>query len=325
MNNAPHVLFLCLSGMDLKKLQYFSAVAECGSFTKAALQLHIAQPALSRQIALLEEEFGVKLLLRMGRHVRLTDAGEVLLKYAHEITNSFQRARDEMQSRASKPRGRVIFGAPPSVGSVMVPILFERLRSEGSEITMQVREGNTTFLERSIVDAEIDIALLGEETTGQWIEGKPLFREDFALVGHQKLIDRIASHGFEAWSDIPLFVTRQVSQLWGQITRESTGKVPEILEFDAIHGIKKLTLDGKGVTITPICLFSSDIRAGKVGAARVAEFDFSRPLVVAWSSVRPHPRALETVATILTEELSALAEDGIFSIPAAAPTVAVLG
>src|SRR5690606_15971408 len=230
--------------MDLKKLQYFAAVAECGSFTKAAAQLRIAQPALSRQIALLEAEFGVELLLRMGRHVRLTDAGEVLLKHAHEITNSFQLARDEMHSRGRTPRGRVIFGAPPSLGSLVVPRLFERLRNDDAEITLQVREGNTIFLERAIVDADLDVALLGEDPAGQWTEGRVLTREDIGLVGRADLIARLAAGDAAAGEDIPFFVTRQVNQLWAPILRD-TGVALPLLEFDAIHGIRALILEGR--------------------------------------------------------------------------------
>jgi LysR family nitrogen assimilation transcriptional regulator len=308
--------------MDLKKLQYFAAVAECGSFTKAAAQLRIAQPALSRQIALLEAEFGVELLLRMGRHVRLTDAGQVLLKHAHEITNSFQLARDEMQSRGRTPRGRVIFGAPPSLGSIVVPRLFERLQREEVEITLQAREGNTSFLERSIVDAELDLALLGEDPTGQWTEGKLLTREDIGLVGRRDLLDGLASGDRGFCDDVPLFVTRQVNQLWTPLLKDRGITLP-LLEFDAIHGIQALTVDGRGVTLTPVGLFSTDIAAGRVSVARLSDFTLSRPLLVAWSSVRPHPRALQTVADMLAEEISALAERGVFLVPDTAPRISV--
>jgi LysR family nitrogen assimilation transcriptional regulator len=309
--------------MDLKKLQYFMAVAECGSFTKAASQLRIAQPALSRQIALLETEFGVELFLRMGRHVQLTDAGEGLLKHAHEITNSFQRARDEMQSRGRSPRGRVIFGAPPSLGSIVVPRLFERLFMQEAEITLQVREGNTSFLERSIVDADLDLALLGEDPAGQWVEGRLLAREDIGLVGRRDVLDRISSAGSKAWVDAPIFVTRQVHRLWSRYSRDGDAGLPEFLEFDAIHGIRTLVIAGRGLTLTPVGLFSSDIATGELEVARAMGLSISRPLVIAWSSVRPHTRALEAVAGALAEEIVALADRGLFAIPSSARTIAI--
>jgi LysR family nitrogen assimilation transcriptional regulator len=309
--------------MDIKKLQYFVAVAECGSFTKAAIQLRIAQPALSRQIALLENEFGVELLLRMGRHVRLTDAGEVLLKHAHEITNSFQRARDEMQSRGRSPRGRVIFGAPPSLGSIIVPRLFERIASGEAEITLQVREGNTSFLERAIVDAELDIALLGEDPEGQWIEGRSLATEEIAFVGRRGVLNKIVRNGPRAWNGVPIFVTRQVHHLYSRLLQDAEVGLPEILEFDAIHGIKTLVLSGRGVTLTPVGLFSSDIAAGALGVAKATGLGISRSLVIAWSSVRPHPRALEAVSSALAEEVIGLANLGVFAIPDSAPTIAL--
>jgi DNA-binding transcriptional LysR family regulator len=216
----------------------------------------------------------------------------------------------------------VIFGAPPSLGSIVVPRLFERLQREEVEITLQAREGNTTFLERSIVDAELDLALLGEDPTVQWIEGKLLTREDIGLVGRSDLLSGLASGDRSLGDDVPIFVTRQVNQLWAPILRDSGVALP-LLEFDAIHGIQALTVDGRGITLTPVGLFSADIAAGRVSVARLNDFSLSRPLLVGWSSVRPHPRALQAVATMLAEEISALAERGVFSVPETAPRISL--
>lgn len=309
--------------MDLKKLLYFAAVAECGSFTKAAAQLRIAQPALSRQIGILEKEFGVELLLRMGRQVQLTDAGEVLLKHAHEINKSFERAREEMQSRGRSPKGRVILGAPPSLGSVIVPWLFERLRREAVDITLKVREGTTAFLERSIMDAEVDLALLGEDLSNKWIEDRVLAQEDIILVGHADLLKRVDTGELKSWNEIPLFVTWQVKLLAAFILRDSSIRLPDAFEFDAIHAIKTLAIDGRGIALTPIALFSSDIEAGRVSVARIRGADVSRPVVMASSAVRPRTRALEAVADILADEVENLNRRGMFSVPASAEALAV--
>src|SRR5687768_12411406 len=107
--------------LDIRKLRYFVAVIEFGSFTKAALALHVAQPALSRQIQQLEEELGLSLLLREGRRVRPTDAGEALMLHARAIERDFERLREDMRARQGEPSGRVVFGIPPTLADTLVP------------------------------------------------------------------------------------------------------------------------------------------------------------------------------------------------------------
>jgi DNA-binding transcriptional LysR family regulator len=122
---------------------------------------------------------------------------------------------------------------------------------------------------------------------------------------------------------VPIFVTRQVHHLYSRLLQDAEVGLPEILEFDAIHGIKTLVLSGRGVTLTPVGLFSSDIAAGALGVAKATGLGISRSLVIAWSSVRPHPRALEAVSSALAEEVIGLANLGVFAIPDSAPTIAL--
>jgi LysR family nitrogen assimilation transcriptional regulator len=89
--------------MDARRLRYFATVAELGSFTKAAERLHVAQPALSRQVRQLEEELGLELFSRIGRHIRATDAGEVLLRHARTIERDFERLIEDMRARRDRP------------------------------------------------------------------------------------------------------------------------------------------------------------------------------------------------------------------------------
>ena len=109
--------------MDIKQLRVFSSIAEYGSFSRAAVALSVAQPALSRQIKSLEAELGIQLLYRNGRGIVLTEAGKLLDRYAKGILESVTRATSEIAALRSSPRGNVIIGMPPSVGFVLtVPL-----------------------------------------------------------------------------------------------------------------------------------------------------------------------------------------------------------
>src|SRR5436190_1299188 len=102
--------------MNLKQLEYFVQVAELGSFSKAALALDIAQPALSRQVRALETELHQQLFLRNGRGVALTDAGKRLFDHSVAVLQLVSHAREDLGASRDEPVGRVTIGLPPSIG-----------------------------------------------------------------------------------------------------------------------------------------------------------------------------------------------------------------
>src|SRR5688500_18807169 len=101
--------------MDLRQLHYFVSIVDAGSFSRAAAALNLAQPSLSRQVALLETDLGQRLLTRTGRGVAPTEAGEALLVHARAMLDIAQRARDELRELHASPGGRVVVGLPPRV------------------------------------------------------------------------------------------------------------------------------------------------------------------------------------------------------------------
>lgn len=123
--------------MDLRQLEYFVRVAELGSFTRAAIELDIAQPALSRQVRQLEVELRQTLLLRNGRGALPTEAGKLLLEHGRGILHQVQRARDELDRLRGGLHGRVAVGLPNSLARVLtVPLTraFSRRHAPGATV-----------------------------------------------------------------------------------------------------------------------------------------------------------------------------------------------
>lgn len=300
--------------MDFKKLIYFAAVADCGSFTKAAAQLRVAQPALSRQIRLLEEEFGLELLVRFDRQTKMTDAGEVLLKHARQLIRGFESVGNEMQLLGRRPRGSVIVGAPPSLGTVIVPKIVERLRDEFADVALKVREGTAPFLEHSIIDAQVDLALIAEEPGVRAIESETLAHEDIVLISRKELLRRIDEQSGWPPEDIAVMFSQQVNALVTPILEEAGVVLPSALEIDALHAIKAMTLQGRGVALMPIGVFHEELEAGLLCAARICRVRLSRPIVLVYSAVRTLSPAVEATARILREEVQALARARVFTL-----------
>src|SRR6218665_3068895 len=105
--------------MDLRQIEYFVRVAELGSFTRASVGLGIAQPALSRQVRLLEVELRKSLWLRNGRGAAPTEAGQLLLKHGRSILHQVAPAREELGRVPGALAGRVDIGLPPSIAKVL--------------------------------------------------------------------------------------------------------------------------------------------------------------------------------------------------------------
>ena len=114
--------------MNLKQLEYFVQVAELGSFSKAAVVLDIAQPALSRQVRSLETELRQQLFLRNGRGVALTDAGKRLFDHSVAVLQLISHAREDLGASRDEPVGRVTIGLPPSIGRQLTLPLIDRFK-----------------------------------------------------------------------------------------------------------------------------------------------------------------------------------------------------
>ena len=102
--------------MNLKQLEYFVRVAELGSFSKAAMVLNIAQPALSRHVRLLETDLRTTLLIRNGRGVMMTEAGKQLDDHAVGILQLMSSVREDIEANRDVPSRRIVVGLPPSFG-----------------------------------------------------------------------------------------------------------------------------------------------------------------------------------------------------------------
>src|SRR6056297_1598826 len=116
--------------MEMRQIRYFVEIAEQSSFSRAARKLAIAQPALSRQMRLLEEAVGSRLFYRNGRGVTLTAAGEMFLGHASEILARIALAEQDVSNLASTPRGEVVLGLPPSVSAALLRKVVVRLAEQ---------------------------------------------------------------------------------------------------------------------------------------------------------------------------------------------------
>jgi LysR family nitrogen assimilation transcriptional regulator len=168
--------------MDLKQLEYFVRVAELGSFTRAALALDIAQPALSRQVRLLEVELRQNLLIRNGRGAIPTEAGKLLLAHGRGILHQVERAKEEIGRVRGALAGRVAVGLPTSLARVLTVPLIRAFRTELPDATLSISEGLSVPMQESLISGRLDIAVLYNAQAAPELEITPLLEEELLLV-----------------------------------------------------------------------------------------------------------------------------------------------
>ena len=150
--------------MELRQLEYFVAVAEEASFTRAAQRVHVAQPAVSSQIRRLEREFGQDLLDRSGRTVRLTEVGAAVLPFARAALSAVSEARLAVDELTGLLRGRVAVGMITSCGALDLPALLAAFHERHPGVGITLAEANSDELVRSLLSGDLDLALIGYAT-----------------------------------------------------------------------------------------------------------------------------------------------------------------
>lgn len=185
--------------MNLEQLRSFAEVAATGHFTRAAEQLHLAQPSLSRQISSLETELGIELFHRARGNVSLTAAGERLLPYARRMLADAQTARGEMAELAGLGRGRIRLGATPTLCTSLVAEVLAEYRERYPGIDIEIVERGSRTLLTLLIEGALDLALIVTSVSSgaarAVIEREALLSERLVAVSAAALPDPFESRG----------------------------------------------------------------------------------------------------------------------------------
>ena len=172
--------------MDLRQLEYFTAIVKEGSLTGAAKRCRVAQPSLSQQLRALEDELGETLVHRKPRGVEPTAAGRILLEHAERVLDEARLLRERFARRRESQEGCVIFGMIPTIAPYLLPRLLGPFREAFPKIDVQVREARTSGLIQQVVDGSIEFAILSDVTPQdqkKWsLHVRELFREPLLLA-----------------------------------------------------------------------------------------------------------------------------------------------
>jgi LysR family transcriptional activator of glutamate synthase operon len=242
--------------MELRQIKYFIKVAEMEHVSDAAAALHVAQSAVSRQIANLEEELGVKLFFREGRNIRLTPVGRVFLDRAQLAILEIEKAKQEVYEFLNPETGTIRLGFPNSLAAKTLPTVIAAFRKEHPQIGFQLRQGTVNELTTAVIQGHIDLAFVSPVPVKQeHVKGHIFFTE--------KILALLPSHhGHSGELHIRLSQLRHDSFVMfkqGYILRDLVMKAcqqvgfnPRIaFEGEDVDTIKGLVSAGLGVSLLP--------------------------------------------------------------------------
>lgn len=304
------------SFMDLKQLTTFMQVAELGSLSKASEKLRIVQPALSRQIRMLEEELKVSLFSRHGRGMVLTHAGEMLRERAAGILRQVEEARADLILEAGSVRGQVILGVPPTVGEVLAPRLIERFLQRYPEVRLRVVTAFSGYLLDWLHSSEIDIAVIYETEPGANARFTPLLVENLYFItkgqGVQGLQGAISFAELSARKLILPGPQHGLRILVENEARKQGLRLTIPVEADALQMLKGLVARGLGTTVLPMPAVHQEVLEGRLTACPIVGPQLTRRLVIARLIGRKASLAVQRFQEVLQQEVAAMVEEGVW-------------
>nr|WP_206348552.1 MULTISPECIES: LysR family transcriptional regulator [unclassified Leucobacter] len=246
--------------MNLEQLRSFVEVARTGHFTRAAANLHLAQPSLSRQIATLEQGLGAELFHRIRGNVSLTAAGESLLPLAKRMLADAETVRHEMQELAGLKRGRVRLGATPTLCISLVAEALAAFHTAYPGIQLHLTEGGSHGLLEGLAEGALDLALIttsdegGGESSG--LERIPLLTEELVVISaaQSPLFGSRTSLTLAQLAKLPQITFHESYDVRAATMRAfgEAGLVPQIvLEGSEMDAVLRCVERGLGVAVVP--------------------------------------------------------------------------
>ncbi len=280
--------------MEIHQLEYFVAIVETGSFSKAAERCHIAQPSLSQQIIKLEHEIGQPLFDRLGRKVVLTHVGRLLLPRANTILNELGEIQWEIHNEVESGEGLLTVGFIPTVAPFVLPRVIRRFGREFPQATLEVHEDLTDVLVRKVIDGELDVGITSLPIKNKLIRTEELLTEPFLVAAsHHYEIGTRASIMVKELDAFPFIALNEVHCLGEQVQSfcyQQDVDLNVVCHTAQLSTVQNCIALGLGVSLVPQALALSDT-TGEIDYHTISDTVPQRKLA-AITHTRRHPSIL---------------------------------
>lgn len=302
--------------MELRQLRYFVAIAEHGAFSKAADKVFVAQSALSHQLAQLEDELGVQLLLRTRRGVELTEPGRVFLAHAISILRQTEDARSSVRSVMGEPSGKVVFGIPHSVSNALALPLLQAVRQQFPKIELELTEELTGNLIAQLRTGLLNLAVLFDDGHAGEFISQPLLTERLSLIGLAAMPGQRQANSITLKKALALPLILPADPHGVRPTIEAAARKrgyppPHVVaDISSISILRTTLLAGMGQTLLPVMPLRADIDAGVLQAVPVVSPALHRVVALCASRHIPVSGAATAVARLTAQLVHTLCAQG---------------
>lgn len=292
--------------MEIKQLEAFLHVAELGSFTRAALILDTTQPALSRLVRQLEVDLRQHLLIRNGRGVALTEAGQVLLEHGRGILLQMDRVQQDLKNLQGGLDGNFSIGLTPSVSTFATMGLIRRFQKEFPQATIAVAEGLSSYLTEWLMMGRIDAAILYDTSQSALIDKRLLFTEELFLIGKPDANPSTGEILLSQIGDFPLVIPSRIHALRALVEAQAAEhgvKLNIALEVDAVSSILELVHEGYGYAILSLSAIARGPAKRQFSITRITSPTIMTKLMIATSKQHPLSKLATRAVTLLEDEI----------------------
>ncbi|TYQ05343.1 UNVERIFIED_ORG: LysR family nitrogen assimilation transcriptional regulator [Zoogloea ramigera] len=301
--------------MELRQLRYFVAIVDHGSLSRAALALHVAQPALTQQLRQLEEELGVQLLHRSAQGMLSNDAGKIFYEHAQAILKQVADARSAVVQSAERPSGSVTLGLPHSISGALALPLLTAARARYPEITLQLTEELTGNLNEQLRSGRVNLAVLFDDGQLGQFATTPLVEEELRFICRADAPYALGQRALTLREAVatPLILPglqHGVRPRIESVLRSAGLALSSVIEINSIAILKSALLADLGATILPSAPVLDELQRGTLRAQAIGEPSIARTVVLCASKNIPLTNAAQAVGTLVRSVCGELCANG---------------
>jgi LysR family nitrogen assimilation transcriptional regulator len=304
------------SALDLRQLEYFIAVADSGTISRASAQLGIAQPTLSEALLRFERQLGVKLLIRGVRGIELTEAGSVLAEYGRNILRSVEHALTDVRQHDSAIQGMVSIALPPSLSQLLTVPLAESVHLDYPKLKLHITEGNSGHVGEWVKNEQVDIGVVYEGIDLSDLSSRLLLTEELFLISapdNWPPETDIVGVGtdyveFAAMAELPMMLPSQPHGLRELIDRQAKTfgvQLNVILEIDPLRPLITMLDRASGYSVLSHAAVAREVIDGRVVLIPIRNPSLQRAAYLVRKYGRPVSRsvlAVESMVVLLVAE-----------------------
>ncbi|WP_166261960.1 LysR family transcriptional regulator [Marinobacter salicampi] len=294
--------------VDLRQLNTFLTVADTGSFSRASEKLFVAQPALSRQIRMLEEALNVDVFVRHGRGVVLTAAGELLYERARSLLQSLERTQADVTAVAGEVTGQVVLGLLPTVAHTFSGAIIEEYRKRFPQVNLAVKSAMSGTLQQMVMQHRLNLAISYSQSNHKNLRYRPLLEERLYLISptNTKVSNR-SEITLDEVLELPLVMPEEKHGLRVAMEKEAAERNVSLnlaLEVSAWPMLTDMVRRGLGYTILSSAAVHEMTTRKEVIAIPITSPELKRTLSIVTPTDLPSSVATLKLAEIIMQQVA---------------------